>query len=282
MAPKRESLRDFDRSRRKAFVQTLLSLIKSKSLALLPFEEVRDQLRLRSPQYQGLQEVPLDQIVGSVGRYQDFTRTFLPLSDDLRERWAAVEDRVREGGLPPVELFKVDSAYFVRDGNHRISVARAQGVTDIEAFVWEYPSLVPLNPDDDLDDLLIKRGYVAFLEKTRLNTLRPDQRIEMTAPGRYRDLLEHIEVHRFFQNMERSLEISFEEAVCSWYDNVYMPIVRVIRKQSILSRFPGRTEADLYIWISRWKYELSERYGKPISAEKAVDDFIATKRKPNE
>jgi len=282
MAPKRESLRDFDRSRRKAFVQTLLSLIKSKSLALLPFEEVRDQLRLRSSQYQGLQEVPLDQIVGSVGRYQDFTRTFLPLSDDLRERWAAVEDRVREGGLPPVDLFKVGSAYFVRDGNHRISVARAQGVPDIEAFVWEYPSLVPLNPDDDLDDLLIKRGYVAFLEKTHLNTLRPNQHIEMTAPGRYRDLLEHIEVHRFYQNMERSLAIPLEEAVGSWYDNVYMPIVRAIRKQRILRHFPGRTEADLYIWISRWKYELSERYGKPISAEEAVDDFIATKRKPNE
>ncbi|GAH15384.1 unnamed protein product, partial [marine sediment metagenome] len=146
MAPQRESLRDFDRSRRKAFFQTILSLIKSKSIDLLPFEEVRKQLRLRNPQYRGLQEVPLDQIVGSVGRYRDFTRTFLPRSDGLRERWATVEDRVKEGGLPPVELYKVGDAYFVRDGNHRVSVARAQNVSDIEAFIWEYPSLVPLSP----------------------------------------------------------------------------------------------------------------------------------------
>jgi hypothetical protein len=95
---------------------------------LLPFEQVRKQLRLRDRHFRGLQEVPLDQIVGSVGCYQDFTRTFLPRSDGLRERWAAVEDRVKEGGLPSVELYKVGDAYFVRDGNHRISVARAQTI----------------------------------------------------------------------------------------------------------------------------------------------------------
>jgi hypothetical protein len=278
MGPQRESLRDFDRSRRKAFFQTILSLINSKSIDLLPFEEVREQLRLRNLQYRGLQEVPLDQIVGSVGRYRDFTRTFLPRSDGLRERWAAVEDRVKEGGLPPVELYKVGDAYFVRDGNHRVSIARAQKVPDIEAFIWEYPSLVPLSPSDDLDDLLIKRGYVAFLEKTRLNELRPDQLIELTAPGRYRDMLEHIATHRYFLGQEYDREIEAEEAVTSWYDNVYQPIIRAIRKQGILKQFPERTEADLYIWVSRWHHELSERYGKPISAKEAVDEFQRQER----
>ncbi len=273
MTSHRDSLRDFDSARRKAFIQRILAPITRQSLDLLPFEQVRKQLRLRDRHYRGLQEVTLDQIVGSVGRYQDFTRTFLPRSDGLRERWAAVEDRVKEGGLPPVELYKVGDAYFVRDGNHRISVARAQNVPDIEAFVWEYPSLVPLSPGDDLDDLLIKRGYVEFLEKTRLNVLRPDQRIELTAPGRYRDMLEHIAVHRYFLGQEYDREIEAEEAVISWYDNVYQPIIRAIRKQEILKQFPGRTEADLYIWVSRWQQELSERYGKPIGAEEAVDEF---------
>ena len=282
MAPQRESLRDFDRSRRKAFFQTILSLIKSKSIDLLPFEEVREQLWLRNLQYRGLQEVPLDQIVGSVGRYRDFTRTFLPRSDGLRERWASVEDRVKEGGLPPVELYKVGDAYFVRDGNHRVSVARAQNVPDIEAFIWEYPSLVPLSPGDDLDDLLIKRGYVTFLEKTHLNALRPDQQIEFTAPGRYRDLLEHITVHRYYLGQENNRKIPNEEAVTSWYDNIYQPIIRAIRKQGILKQFPGRTEADLYIWVSRWQHELSKRYGKLISAEEAVDDFAERDRRLDE
>ncbi len=273
MAAHRDSLRDFDRARRKAFIQRILALVTRQSLDLLPFEQVREQLHLRDSRFRGLQEVPLVQIVGSVGRYQDFTRTFLPRTDGLRERWAAVEDRVKEGGLPPVELYKVGDAFFVRDGNHRVSIARAQDAADIEAFVWEYPSLVPLSPADDLDDLLIKQGYVTFLKKTGLNKLRPDQHIELTAPGRYRDLLEHIAIHRYYLGQELEREIAAEEAVSSWYDNVYQPIIHAIHKQGILEQFPGRTEADLYIWISRWQYELSERYGKPISAEDAVDEF---------
>ena len=273
MSSKQDSLRDFDRARRKAFIQRILALVTRQSLDLLSFEQVREQLHLRDRRFQGLQEVPLAQIVGSVGRYQDFTRTFLPRTDGLRERWAAVEDRVKEGGLPPVELHKVGDAFFVRDGNHRVSIARAQDAADIEAFVWEYPSLVPLSPADDLDDLLIKQEYVTFLKKTGLNKLRPDQHIELTAPGRYRDLLEHIAIHRYYLGQELEREIATEEAVSSWYDNVYQPIIRAIHKQGILGQFPGRTEADLYIWISRWQYELSERYGKSISAEDAVDEF---------
>ena len=143
---------------------------------------MHEQLRLGNPHFKRLHEVPLDQIIGSVGRYQDFTRTFLPRKNHLRERWAQVEDKVKAGGLPPVELFKVGEVYFVRDGNHRVSVARTQGALTIEAYVWEYPSLVPLSPDDDLNDLMIKRGYVEFLEMTRLNELRPDQYIEFTVP----------------------------------------------------------------------------------------------------
>lgn len=273
MTPHRDSLRDFDDARRKAFVQKILAFVTHQSLDLLPFEQVREQLRLRDFHFRGLQEVPLDQIVGSVGRYQDFTRTFLPRSDGLRERWAAVEDRVKEGGLPPVELYKVGEIFFVRDGNHRVSVARAQDVPDIEAFVWEYPSLVPLSPDDDLDDLLIKKGYVTFLEKTQLKKLRPNQNIALTAPGRYRDLLEHIAVHRYYLGQEEVREVSNEEAVSSWYDKVYLPIICAIHKQEILKQFPERTEADLYIWVSRWQHELSQRYGKLISVEEAVDNF---------
>ena len=273
MSPDQDSLRDFDRVRRKAFIQRMLALITRQSIDLLPFEQVREQLLLRDHYFRGLQEVPLDQIVGSVGRYRDFTRTFLPRSDGLRERWASVEDRVIEGGLPPVELYKVGEAYFVRDGNHRVSVARAQGGSDIEAFVWEYPSLVPLSPADDLDDLLIKQGQVAFLKKTELNRLRPDYQIELTAPGRYRYLLEHIADHRYYLGQMYGREIKAEEAVSSWYDNVYQPIIRAIRKQGVLKQFPGRTEADLYIWVSRWQFELSERYGRPINAENAVVEF---------
>jgi len=276
-----DSLRDFDRARRKAFIQQILSLITGQSQDLLSFEEVQKRLRLRNRNYRGLQQVPLDRIVGSVGRYRDFTRTFLPRGGGLRERWAAVEDRVKEGGLPPVELFLVGDVYFVRDGNHRVSIARTQGAPTIEAYVWEYPSRVPLGPDVDPDDLFIKQGYVEFLEQTHLDKLRPAQNIEPIAPGGYRELLEHIAVHRYFMDRERGGEMSYEEAVVSWYDNVYCPVVEAIRAHSVLQRFPGRTEADLYIWVSRYQYELSRRYGRSVSAEVAVDAW-AERRPPLE
>ena len=274
MTPQRESLRDFDRARRKAFVQRILGFFTRRSPDLLPFEQVREQLRLSNQHFRGLQEVPLDQIVGSVGRYQDFTRTFLPRSDELRERWAAVEDQVvTGGGLPPVELYRVGDAYFVRDGNHRVSVARAQDAPSIEAYVWEYATPVPLSPEDDLDDLLIKEEYVEFLETTRLHRLRPEQHIEFTALGRYRDLLEHITIHRYYLGRDLEREIPYAEAVTSWYDKVYQPIVQAIKESGVLAYFPGRTEADLYIWISRWQHVLSERYGRSLTAQEAVADF---------
>jgi hypothetical protein len=283
MTPQLESLRDFDRARRKALVQRILGSFSHRSLDLMPFEQVREQLRLSNRHFRGLHEIPLDQIVGSVGRYHDFTRTFLPRSDELRERWAAVEDRVvTGGGLPPVELYQVGDAYFVRDGNHRVSVARAQGAPSIEAYVWEYPTPVPVAPEDDLDDLLIKEEYVEFLEKTRLHHLRPDQRIEFTVLGRYRDLLEHIAVHRYYLGRELGREIPYPEAVTSWYDNVYQPIIQAIAESGALKHFPRRTEADLYIWISRWQHELSERYGRSLTAQEAVGGFARQHRLADE
>ncbi len=147
MSPEQESLRDFDRARRKAFIQRILAFVTRQSLDLLSFEQVREQLHLRDRRFQGLQEAPLVQIVGSVGRYQDFTRTFLPRTDGLREPWGAVEDRVKEGGLPPVELHKVGEAFFVRDGNHRVSIARTEaelltGQTDLELVACRLASAV--------------------------------------------------------------------------------------------------------------------------------------------
>ncbi len=274
MSPDQDSLRDFDRARRKAFIQHLLALFSRKSLDLLPFDAVQKRLRLHNKHFRGLQDIPLDSIVGSVGRYKDFTRTFLPRKGELRQRWAGVEARVKAGGLPPVELYQVGEVYFVWDGNHRVSVARAQGAPTIEARVWEYPCPVPLHPDDNLDDLIIKQEYLEFLERTQLHRLHPEQRIEFTSPGRYRELLEHIAVHRYYLGQEQNREIPAEEAVSSWYVNVYQPIIRAIRKQDVLKQFPGRTEADFYIWASHWQHKLSERYGKPIGAEDAVDDYI--------
>jgi hypothetical protein len=112
-------------ARRVAFAQDVLAAFTKRPADLLPFEEVRQKLQLSNMRYLGLQDVPLDHIVGSVGRYQDFTRAFLPRWDDLQDRWQRIDRLVITGAdLPPIELYKVGQVYFVRDGNHRVSVAR--------------------------------------------------------------------------------------------------------------------------------------------------------------
>ena len=252
----------FADARKQAFIRSVMDFFRGQRRDLLPFDEIRSELNLNHTRYLGLQDVPLGKIVGSVGRYRDFDREFLPRHDSQEARWRRIYDLTHSsGGFPPVELYKVGDAYFVRDGNHRVSVARINGSPTIEAYVTEYLTPVPVSAEDTLDEILIKAGETNFLQATRLNELRPDQNIRLTNPGRYREILRHIADHKYFLEVEQQREIPGEEAVASWYDNVYMPLVREIRARDILRHFPGRTEADLYVWLVQHRAELEARYG---------------------
>ena len=266
--------RDFEQAHRWAFFQDMLSLLRYNPTDLLPFDVVREKLNLGSKSYLGIQEIPLDNIVGSVGRYEDFTRTFMPRKTNTRPRWEQVDNLTDSGGWPPIEVYKVSDTYFVRDGNHRVSVARQLGMETVEAEVWEYPTRVPLEPDDDLDDLIIRAEYLEFLEDTQLDRLRPDQYIILTLPGGYWELEESIAVHRHWESLKRREDIPWLEAVTDWYDNLYLPLVKKIQQEDILSFFPGRTEADLVVWILRHWEKLERGYGgEEILPDEVVQDF---------
>lgn len=242
---------------------------------LLPWEEVRDKLKLRGLIRRGIQTVPIEKIKGSVGRYKDFDDAFLPTNDGVSNRWRKINRAFYEDiNLPPISLYKVGDAYFVLDGNHRVSVAREHGIKFIDAEVQEATTPVPVTADDiDAESLTLLGEYADFLERTRLHLLRPDQNIRFSIGGGYARLLEHIAVHRYFMGLERRREVSEDEAVADWYDNLYMPIVEAIRKTSALSDFPGRTEADLYLWIMDHRHFLKEQYGRDVSPEQATADY---------
>jgi hypothetical protein len=265
---------DFQRARRRAFLQEVWSTLSGRSSRLLSWEETCDQLCVGGQVYRGLQTVPLAKIVGSVNRYRDFARGFLPTQDHTAARWQAISRAFyREQALPPVKLYKIGDAYFVMDGNHRVSVARERGQEFIDAEVIEAHTRVPVGADLDADDLEIKGEYAEFLARTRLDELRPEQKIEFTTGGSYRRLLEHIAVHRYFMGLEQQRFIPEEEAVSDWYDNLYTPLVHVTRKKDILEEFPGRTEADLYLWIMDHQHFLRERFGPEVQTETAAEDF---------
>jgi hypothetical protein len=254
----------FERARSRNFVRTLLRLFSQKpDDTLLSFDQVNEILRSRQEIDRGTQMIPIRSIVGSVGRYRDFDRAFLPLSGADEARWKRLDIAMNElRSLPPIEVYKIGDVFFVRDGNHRVSVAKANGLDTIEAHVTEVESRVPLTPEVDVDSLIIKAEYARFLEATHLDETRPEQTIELTEPGRYRILLEHIEVHRYYLGLMWNREPTLEEAATSWYDTVYLPVVEAIRETEILKEFPGRTEADLYLWIAYHRERLKERYGE--------------------
>jgi len=268
------ALNDFREARRKASIQGILARITGKSTELLSYEEVRQKLRAMESGRKVLREIPLDAIVGSVGRYTDFSRDFLPLYDSTQQRWARVMAQTGGlTGLPPIIVYQIGEAYFVLDGNHRVSVARQLGATSIQAYVTEMRTRVNITPDTAPDDLIIKAEQTEFLEQTQLDLLRPDTDLTVTNPGQYPILLEHIEVHRYFMGMDEKRSIPYSEAVEHWHDVIYSPVVQIIRERGILRHFPERTETDLYLWISRHRAKLEEALGWRIETEAAAADL---------
>lgn len=268
------AMQDFHQARRRAFLEEVVANLTGRSAELLSYEEVRQKLRARGVKKTELKEIALDAIIGSVGRYSDFTRSFLPRRDSDAHRWARVKVAVTDlQGLPPIQVYQIGQVYFVLDGNHRVSVARQLGATHTEALVTEIDSKVPLTPDVRPDDLILKAEYADFLEQTRLDETRPGADLSLTVPGQYRALLEHIDVHRYFMGLDQQRCISYDEAVGHWYDVVYMPVVSVIRDRGILRDFPGRTEADLYLWVSEHRAALMEELGWEVGPGAAATDL---------
>jgi nucleotide-binding universal stress UspA family protein len=253
-----QAVNDFHEARRKASLESILSRLRGKPADLLSYDQVRQKFRFIESSRRILEQIPLEKIVGSVNRYTDFSRSFLPRVSSDAQRWANVRIGVDTStGLPPIEAYKVGDVYFVSDGHHRVSVARELKADSIEGYVTPVYTHVPLSPGDSPDDLILKGEYDDFLAKTHLDDLRPGADLMVTAPGQYQKLLEHIEVHRYFMSQKLGREVPYGEAVTDWYDTVYQPLAEMIRERNLLRDFPGRTEADLYLWIMDYRQELS-------------------------
>ena len=266
---------DFNSARTKAFLRAIFGVISGHKNKLMAWDEVKDKLGLRGLVSRGMQTVAIDKIAGSVGRYLDFDDAFLPKNNALANRWRSIDRAFYEDvNLPPIKLYKVGDVYFVLDGNHRVSVLREHGATYIDAEVSEALTRVqPTMADLNADSLTILGEYADFLERTHLDKLRPEQNVRFSIGGAYLRLIEHIAVHRYFMGLDLKRDISEDEAVNDWYDNVYMPIVKSVREDNILREFPNRTEADLYLWIIDHKHFLRESCGCEVTAEDAATDY---------
>ncbi|HBY98549.1 MAG TPA: hypothetical protein DEP84_32160 [Chloroflexi bacterium] len=249
------------------------SWLTRRSNDLLPFDDVRQRLRAHAQHDGGLQQVPITQIIGSVGRYRDFDRAFLPRQQHTRNRWLNIDRAYYDDvHLPPIELYQLGETYFVKDGNHRVSVARERGQEFIDAYVIEAHAPAPIASVADLEAWIRHQDALDFLATTQLSQLRPAARVELTLPGQYEKLLEHIAVHRWYLGIERNREIPYHEAVASWYDRVYLPLVEIIRTSGALREFPHRTEADLYLWTIERHWYL--RQAGVLAEDHPLDELI--------
>jgi nucleotide-binding universal stress UspA family protein len=269
-----QAVQDFRSARQKATLREIIARFKGDTSELLSFEEVRHKLNAQIGPKKELKEIPINAIIGSVNRYQDFSRDFLPGQNIDEERWANVE-AANYGliGWPPIEVYQIDEVYFVSDGNHRVSVAKQIGSAQIQAYVTEVHTRVPLTVDVRPEDLILKSEYIEFLEYTNLDRERPGSDLSVTVPGQYEVIEEHVAVHRYFMGLEQQREISVSDSVADWYDNVYLPVVNIIREHGLLIDFPTRTEADLYLWIADHRAVLEEDLKSQIEVTSAADDL---------
>ena len=267
---------DFRRARRKAALREVFTRLAGGQRDLLSYEQVRDKLKARETPGWKLEDIPLDSIVGSMGRYKDFTRDFLPLERADEGRWVRVKVAMDgAAGLPPIEVYRLGRAHFVLDGNHRVSVARELGASHIQAYVKEVQIKVALSPDVQPDDLIIKAEQAEFLDRTRLDEIRPAADLTVTSAGRYDVLAGQIEAHRHNLRLAGVASVNEAEVVGSWFDRVYLPAVQSIRRISLLREFPDRTETDLYVWIAQHQADLERSLGWEIRPESAAADLAA-------
>jgi hypothetical protein len=278
MDPHEQSDRDFSRARRRAFLRRIGAYLRRDpgSNQLLSFDEVKGALGAVSQVYLGLREVPVSKIVGSVGRHRDFDRTFLPSKPDLGTRWRRIDEIMHsDEELPPVSLYKIGDAYFVQDGNHRVSVARQQGVEMIDAEVIELRTRVPVDSALTARDLLHKVEHRHLLERLPIDHVLPEIGVEFSDVADYRRLATYIEAHGFRVSQLWKRYVSSEEVLRDWYEYDYCPIAEMIREEHILDAFPDRTELDLYLWIIYHRERLAlEARDEKISPQAAKDDIL--------
>ena len=281
MADRTITANDFDSARMKERIQRIFSTFRWKNPNLLSFYEVTKLIKPEAQSYKGMQAIPVKNIIGSENRYHDFSSAFLPRYNNLKERWESVDAaRLDNITLPPISVYKLGEWYFVRDGNHRVSVARTEGQEYIDAEVVELSTEIPLEEGMTLNEL--KKRVVAnerehFLKQYN-PTYLPMEKIYFTSPGAYPEMVHHIMVHKYYINQTIDHEISFQEGAESWYRNVFQPLVEAIDKENLRSHHPGCSDGDIYMWLVRHWDEM-KRVDALSTEEDAAKDLAAQDKK---
>lgn len=257
--PANDAQDDFSRARRKQAIRRLGRRFERGGAdidVILPFDEVVAELGRVSERDLGRQLVELDSIVGTVDRggQGNFDRRFSPTSSRVRVRWERIAEQMRRGGeLPPISVFRVGEVHFVRDGHHRVSVARAHGLTHLEAHVVEVSTRVGAGRELTLADLPLKGHERLFRERVPLGPTGR-ARVALSDPWRYGELAESVEAWGFRVMQDRAELVTREENARLWFEEEFVPVVAMLHDAGLVTA--RQTDADAYFSVSSTRYRL--------------------------
>lgn len=272
-----QSEEDFHKARNKALFNELQHFLSPEEVTLISLNDVKQMIKPINETYIGMKVIPIDQIVGSEGRYKDFDNHFFPKSSFLKNRWEHVDEAaLKDIVLPPIKVYEIAGLYFVRDGNHRVSVAKSRGTEFIDAEVVSLQSEIKLKQTSSMADItrqIIHYEKRVFYSETSFGDITDYWCLDFSTPGRYDVIFNHILTHKYYMNQGKDIEVSMEDAILSWFNNVYMPVAISIAKNKVLKNFPKRTLGDLYVWTVRYWDQLKQKFGNDIKIDEAVVTF---------
>jgi hypothetical protein len=254
--PAADAQSDFLRARRERTLARIANRLRGEHgdlNVILPFDEVVAALGRTGERRLGLQVIPLDSIVGTVDRSKDFDRDFRPTSSRVRARWERIAQAMRRGeALPPISVYRVAGLHFVRDGHHRVSVARALGRRDIDAYVTEVLTRIGTDGKLRLRDLPLKGHERLFRERVPLPA-EAAARVVVSDPWDYGKLAEGVEAWGFRLMQRRREFLDRAEVARLWFEEEYEPVVEMLREADMIG---SGTEADAYMRIAEERYRL--------------------------
>jgi hypothetical protein len=252
-----DSQEDFVRARRRRILSRLSATLRRDAddvEVMLPFDEVVAALGRRSERDMGLRSIPLEAIVGTVDRGKEFDRNFRPTSARVRPRFERIAKAQRRGeSMPPIDVYKVGELYFVRDGHHRVAVAREHRRDVIDAHVVEVVTEIGLDPSVRVGDLPVKGHERLFYERVPLAREARD-RIALTDPWQFGALAEAVEAWGFRDMQGSGRLLNRAQVAQRWFDEEYVPVVSMLGEVGLMH--PGESETDAYLRLSAERYRL--------------------------
>lgn len=269
---------DFLKARHKALFNEVQHFLNPDEATLISLSDIKKLLKPENEFYKGMQTIPVKLIVGSEGRYNDFDNRFFPKSMHLKTRWEHIDMvHINDIPLPPISLYELGGLYFVRDGNHRVSVAKSKGIEFIDAEVVSLQSEIKLHPGDSLKKMtrqVINYEKRVFYSETGFGDVTDFWSLDFSVPGQYDVIYNHILTHKYYINMNKSDEIGMDKAMISWLLSVYLPVIKVIDRYHIMKYFRHRTKSDLYVWMIKYWDEIKNKFGSDLTLDDIAAPFM--------